>query len=179
MEEKKSQTEVDQRITNFLHGMRIETADDLVLLRKKIRGKLEFRPYNGETKAHADSVQWKRTASEIIGDGYVYAGRSCSDLALVYLALCKSMGIDGYLVKLRSLDHAKTHTIVEVRLGDVWYRLDPSMPDGVPFVGQLTADQVWNTKWLGGWKVWRRGHDLWEMGFGSNNESLMNELDGQ
>lgn len=160
----KSQIEVDGRVKNFLGGVIVETKDDLIVLKKLIDSKIEFRPYNEQTKDLADSVQWKRTASEIIGDGYVYTGKACSDIAIVFLALCKAVGLEGFIVKLRTLDNAHTHTIVEVKLADDWYRFDPSMKDGVPSRGQLADDQVWNKKWLGGWRIWKRGRDLWELG---------------
>jgi transglutaminase-like putative cysteine protease len=163
----KSQTEADDRVKSFLGEMTVTTKDDLVALKNLIEKKLEFRPYNDQTKNHADSIQWKRTALEIINDGYVYKGKACSDIALVFLMLCKAMGIDGCLVKLRTLDNSSTHTIVEVKLSDGWYRFDPSMKDGVPSPGQLADDQIWNKKWLGGWKIWKRGKDLKDLGLNS------------
>ena len=171
-----SQTEVDDRVREFLGGMVVKTKDDLVALKNLIDGKIEFRPYNDQTKEQADKIQWKRTASEIIGDGYVYRGKACSDIALVFLALCKAMGFEGYIVKLRTLDLENTHTIVEVKLADDWYRFDPSMKDGVPSRGQLADDQIWNKNWLGGWKIWKRGRDLWELGLKSiDDESILSE----
>lgn len=172
----KSQAEVDDCVRNFLDGIVVKNKNDLIALKNLIDKKIEFRPYNNETKVSADNIQWKRTALEIITDGYVYKGKACSDIALVFLMLCKAMGIDGYLVKLRTLDNSNTHTIVEVKLNDGWYRFDPSMKDGVPSHGQLADDQIWNAKWLGGWKIWKRGKDLKELGLSSiDDESKIRE----
>ena len=85
----KSQIETDKYILNFLGDMKVETPEDLVNLRDYVLDTLEFKPYNEKTKEHADSIQWKRTASQIIQDGYVYEGKACSDIVLVFLALCK------------------------------------------------------------------------------------------
>jgi hypothetical protein len=44
------------------------------------------------------------------------------------------------------------------------------MTDSVPFEGQLAPDQVWNKGWQGGWKVWERGRDLWDLDLSSIND---------
>lgn len=171
----KSQTEVDETVLNFLGDLKINTPEDLITLLKLVHTSLEFRPYNAETKSHADSIQWKRTASEIMGDGYVYQGKACSDLVLVFLTLCKAAGVAGNFVKLINLDRTSTHSIAEVKLSNVWYRIDTSYPEAQPCQGQLADDQVWNKNWLGGWKVWKRGKDLWSLGvtcIGDENEIL-------
>jgi Transglutaminase-like superfamily len=176
MKRKKSQIETDKYIKDFLGDLSIKTKDDLVVLKNYIRNKLEFRPYNKKTRPHADSLQWKRTASEIIQDGFVYKGKACSDLVIVFLALCKASGLKGYLVKLKTLDNKDSHSIVEVKLKNKWYRLDPSSPDSIPFEGQLKADQIWNKNWKGGWKVWKRGKDLWDLGlYGIESENQITE----
>ncbi|MFA5125271.1 MAG: transglutaminase domain-containing protein [Patescibacteria group bacterium] len=156
----KSQIEVDQNILDFLNGMHIDKPEDLVTLKNKIIKSLEFRSYNNKTKKHADSIQWKRTASEILSDGYVYKGKACSDLAVVFLALCKATGINGRLVKLKSIDNEHTHSIVEVKLKRAWYRIDPSSRDSLPFKGELSSKSIWNKKF----KVWRKGKDVWDLG---------------
>lgn len=171
----RSQTEVDQNVIDFLDGMIIKVPSDLVLLKNLIVKKLEFRPYDDLTKEQADSIQWKRTASEIICDGYVYEGKACSDLALVYLALCKVAGLDGFLVKLRKLDNTSSHSIVEINLNGNWFRIDPSSPDSIPVEGQLLDDQIWNKNWLGGWKVWKRGKDLWDLGLNGIEDEIKTE----
>ena len=158
----KSQTEVDQNVLNFLKNFKISEPKDLVVLRD-LMSTLESRPYNNKTKEHADSIQWKRTASEIISDGYVYEGKACSDLAVVYLTLCKALGIDGRLVKLKSIDGKSTHSIVEVNLNGTWYGMDPSSGDSTPFEGELKNESIWNKRY----KVWKKGRDVWDLGLDS------------
>lgn len=168
----KSQTEVDQYVIDFLGDMSIKNSDDLIVLRDKIQNTLENRPYNDETREHADSIQWRRTASEIIKDGYVYDGKSCSDLSLVFLTVCRAAGIEGHLVKLVNTDNNETHSIVEVKLSDDWYRFDPSVPKAEPRQGQLSDANIKNKQW----KVWARGKDLWELGLvGINDEEKVYE----
>ena len=155
----KSQTEVDQNILSFLGDLKITSPQDLIVLKDKILNGLESRPYDSETKAHADSIQWKRTASEVISDGFIYEGKACSDLAVVFLTLCKALNIDGRLVKLVTTDSTNTHSIVEVNLNNTWYRIDPSAKDAVPFEGALTDEDTWNKKF----KVWKKGRDVWDL----------------
>jgi hypothetical protein len=156
----KSQLDVDQTVLGFLGNLKIAAPEDLVVLKNKISSYLESRPYNDETKEHADSVQWKRTASEIIRDGYVYDGKACSDLVVVFLTLCKAAGVDGFLVKLKSLDGKITHSIAEVKLDGNWYAIDPSAKISVPVEGALTEESIWNKKY----KVWKKGRDVWDLG---------------
>jgi hypothetical protein len=155
-----SQIEIDKTIIDFLGDTAIKTQNDLVTLRNRLQNALEFRPYKKETQKHADGIQWKRTASEILRDGYVYKGKACSDLTIVFLSLCKAAGIDGQLVKLRSIDKKKTHSIAEVKLSDSGYRLDIASKDSVPFKGRLTDDSVWNKEY----KAWKKGRDVWDLG---------------
>lgn len=159
----KSQTEVDQNILNFLGDFKITSPQDLIVLKDKIMNGLETRPYDSETKTHADSIQWKRTASEIISDGYVYEGKACSDIAIIFLTLCKALNIDGHLVKLVTTDGSNTHSIVEVNLNNTWFQFDPSARDAVPLEGVLDNETVWNKKY----KVWKKGRDVWDLGLES------------
>ena len=158
-EQIKSQVEVDENILNLLGNQKINTQEDITTIIKLIHNYLEFKPYNKETEKHADSIQWKRTASEIIKDKYVYEGKSCSDLAIIFLAICKAAGIEGRLVKLSAINGDQTHSIVEFKLNDKWYRVDTSDKDAKVFEGELTAESNWN-----GFKVWKKGRDVWDLG---------------
>lgn len=159
----KSQIETDQNILDFLGDLELKSINDLIVIRDLIHSRLEFRDYNDKTKEHADSIQWKRTASEIITDGYVYKGRACSDLVIVFLAICKAAGIEGRLVKLIGVNiHGKEvgHSIAEVNLNSVWYTFDLSTKDSVPKEGELTD----LSRYYKIYKVWKKGRDLWDLG---------------
>ena len=161
MNNTRSQIETDQHIIRFLGDMIIVTPKDLVILKDRILRYLKFKPYNNRTKKTADSLQWKRTASQIIQDKYVYCGKACSDLVVVFLAVCKAAGVKGRLVKLKSIDNTNsTHSIAEVKLKGAWYRIDPSSEDSRPFRGALNSKSIWNKKY----KVWKKGRDVWDLG---------------
>ena len=159
----KIQTEVNQVVLDFLGDYKINQPDDVIPLIKHVKDFLEFRAYNDESKKHADSVQWKRTVSEILQDGYVYNGKACSDLCMILVALCKATGLESQLCKLIRVDGKSSHSLAEFKLNDEWYRVDPTFTEPKPFKGYLADDQIWNKDWEGGWKVWRRGPDLWSM----------------
>ncbi|MBD3359749.1 MAG: hypothetical protein GF365_03540 [Candidatus Buchananbacteria bacterium] len=165
----KSQIKTDKIIRDFLDDSQIKTFQDVVNLKNKILKSLEFRSYNQKTKKHADSIQWQRTASQILKDGYVYKGKACSDLAIVFLALCKTAGLESRLVKLISLDNKQTHSIAEFKFNGYWYRIDPSVQDSIPFKGALTKKSIWNKRF----KVYKKGRDVWELGL-SNIEDEKN-----
>ena len=167
----KSQIETDKYIIDFLGDFKVEEYMDMVKLRSHIQNSLKFREYNEQTKKNENNIRWKRTASEIIQDGYVYRGKDCSDLSIIFLALCKALGISGSLVKLATLSNNNTHSIVAIELDNQWYRLDISMTDSIPLKGQLPDDQ--KLKKIG-WKVWKVGHDLWDLGLDSmEKESII------
>ncbi len=161
MNNKRSQIETDQYIIKFLGGMIISRPKDLVILKDKILHYLKFKPYNSKTKKIADSWQRKRTASQIIQDKYVYCGKACSDLVVVFLAVCRAAGVKGRLVKLKSIANTNsTHSIAEVNLKGIWYRIDPSSKDSKPLKGALNSKSIWNKKY----KVWKKGRDVWDLG---------------
>ena len=160
----KNQTEVTETVKNFLGDYRINKPDDVIPLIKHIKNFLEFREYSQRTKQHADSIQWKRTATEILNDGFVYSGKACSDLVIILIALCRAADIEAQLLKFIRTDGKSTHSIAEFKINGDWYRIDPTLTEPKPFKGYLTDDQIWNKDWEGGWKVWKRGTDLWSMG---------------
>ena len=137
-----SQTDVDQTVLNFLGDYKIEKPEDLIPLIKHINDSLEFRNYNDKTSRHADNIQWKRRVSEILQDGYVYKGKSCSDLCMILVALCRAAGIEAQLCKLIRVDGKDSHSIVETKINNDWYRIDPTLTEPRPFKGYLTKDQL-------------------------------------
>jgi hypothetical protein len=62
-EQLKSQIETDENILKLLGSKKIENFEDVNSIISSIHNYLEFKPYTKETEKHADSIQWKRTAS--------------------------------------------------------------------------------------------------------------------
>lgn len=162
-----SQIETDQHILDFLGDIKVERPEDIKKLRTYIHDNLEFRKIDEENKEYEESIRWKRTASEIIQDGFVYTDTSCSDIAVVFLALCKALGVEGNFVKLVNLPKDNTHSVAEVKMENKWWRTDPSWngdSNKAFFEGEFLEDKVYDKDWDGGWKVWKKGRDLWDLG---------------
>jgi len=163
----RSQIEVTPAILIFLDTSLVRFSQDLVTLRNKIVGTLISRPYNTDTQTHADSIQWKRTASEILEDGYVYEGKSCSDLTIVFLALCLAAGVPGQLVKLKNTQKDGTHSVAEIQLGKVFLSYDIQNNISQPREGFLAKNSEYTSDSGGQYIVYAKGRDVWDLGLDS------------
>lgn len=163
----RSQIETTPTILSFLGGSQVRSPQDFVMLRQKIVGSLISRPYDSDTREHADSIQWKRTASEILQDGYVYEGKSCSDLTIVFLALCRAAGIPGQLVKLKNTKRNGTHSVAEIQLGETFYSYDIQNNISQPREGFLAENSEYTSDGGGTYIVFAKGRDVWDLGLDS------------
>ena len=155
----KSQVETTERILNLVSnfGQKIDTPEDLVRLRTLVFKKIRTIPYSKQSAAHEKSIRWKRTADEILRDGYVYQGKSCTDLVVSFIALCKALKINARFVKVKNEN--LVHSLAEVKLGKDWYIFDVSNPKSIPEKGELKSGTEW-----GGWSLWKKGRDAWDLG---------------
>ena len=149
----KSQIESEENIKNFVLNTEIKTHNDLLKLRDKLMSVLEIRPYNDETKEHERQIRWRRTASEVLKDGYVYQGKSFTDLVLTFLALCKAKNLETKFVKLKFDKYI--HSVAEIKLQDGWYNFDVAKKDSIPQKGQIKEDDT---------RLWKKGMDSWDLG---------------
>ena len=153
----KSQIETSKILQDFISGVsKPITAETLIEIRDKIYTHIKIRPYDETTKEHEKSIRWKRTASQILGDGFVYQGKSCTDLSVLFIAICKILGLDAMLVKLKK--DTKTHSIVEVKLEDGWCMFDVSSQTNIPQRGEVTETTPYK-----GWQLWKKGRDAWDL----------------
>lgn len=154
----KSQIETSKILQEFVSDItKPFTTETLVEVRGRVYMRVEIRPYNESTKEHERSIRWKRTASQILEDGYVYRGKSCTDLSVLFIALCKTLGLETRFVKLKKDN--KTHSIAEIKLDDGWYTFDISSPTSVPRKGEVSKDASYE-----GWQLWKKGRDAWDIG---------------
>ena len=163
----RSQTELTPTILSFLGDSQVRSPQDLVTLRQKLVGALVSRPYDDDTKIHADSIQWKRTASEILEDGYVYEGKSCSDLTIVFLALCRAAGVPGQLIKLKNTQRRGTHSVAEIQLDGTFYSYDIQNNISQPREGFLAENSEYTSDGGGHYTVFAKGRDVWDLGLDS------------
>jgi len=134
----------------------------LVAIRDKMYSKLEIRNYNDSTAEHEKSIRWKRTATQILSDGYVYKGKSCTDLAVLFISLCNALGLETRFVKLRK--NGMVHSIAEVELEDGRYIFDVSNQSNVPIKGEVTKENPYKD-----WELWKKSKDAWDLGLSEFN----------
>ena len=104
-----------------------------------------------------NSIFRKRTASEIIKDGY---GSGCTDFALVFIVLARAKGIPTKYVEVISKDYFKTndtkeikgHVFAECYLNGEWVGVNP-----------MSGDIKISTEYPG-YVVYARGLDSWDLG---------------
>lgn len=153
-----SQIETTQEIRDLVRDIEYPaTPDTLLYIRDLVHKKLEVRPYDNSTKQHEASIRWKRTATEILRDGYIYHGKACTDLVVVGIALCKAIGLETRFVKLKK--EKAVHSVAEIKLDTGWYTFDIASANSVPIRGILTEKTPYKD-----WCVWQKGRDAWDVG---------------
>lgn len=158
MNNQKSQTEPSEKIVSLVADKKFPiTVSDLIDIRNRIYDEIEIRPYNDQTKDHEKSIRWKRTAAEILNDGYVYQGKACTDLVVLFLAICNSLGLKTRFVKLKK--EGCVHSVAEVKLEDDWYIFDVSNKNNTPLKGEVTEENPYQDLTL-----WKKGRDAWDIG---------------
>lgn len=171
-----SQVEVDDSIRSIVAGVSVDEPGDLVDLRSLLFSRLEIRPYNEETRAHEREIRWKRTASEILSDGFVYETKACSDINIAFIAMCRALGLETRLVKLKAVGNNGTHTVSEVKVNSSWYTYDVMKKRAVPSQGEVIEGAEYGGPPWGPYLLWKKGRDLWDMGLvGFDSEQLIYE----
>ncbi|MDP2642042.1 MAG: transglutaminase domain-containing protein [bacterium] len=157
MSSTKSQLEYSNKIRDLVADKKSPiTVADLVEIRDRIYKKIEFRPYNDQTMEHEKSIRWKRTVAQILDDGYVYSGKACTDLVVLFLAICQSLNLETRFVKLKKIN--MVHSVAEVKLDDSWYIFDISNKNNLPLKGEITERNQYKD-----WELWKKGRDAWDL----------------
>jgi transglutaminase-like putative cysteine protease len=123
-------------------------------IREKVMSKLVFLPYSIETEEAEHALRYRRSADQVLSDGYVYTGKACSDIVITYLSLAKAKGLQTRFVKLYNA--RTTHSIAEVRIPEGWYMHDVAL-NKRPVAGEFQDG-------IDGWKLYRKGRDAWDIG---------------
>jgi Transglutaminase-like superfamily. len=114
-------------------------------------------PYDLATKNDEARIRWKRTAGQILEDGYVYIGKACTDIVVLFLACCRTIGLGTRFVKVKN--NKTVHSLAEVKLDDSWYIYDVASKDGLPEKGEIVSEKLYK-----GWQLWKKGRDAWDLG---------------
>lgn len=155
---KNSQIETTKEIKDIVRGIKHPiTPNVLIEIRDLMYSNITMRPYDDTSKKREKIIRWKRTATEILKDGYVYAGKACTDLTVLYVALCKALGLETNFVKVKK--DKMVHSVAEIKLGNDWYIFDVSNVKNVPIKGMITKDLPYKD-----WQLWKKGRDAWDLG---------------
>lgn len=153
----KSQIEPGPQIKQLVSGLKINGPKDLLTLKDVIFCNLIIKRYRKEDEKNEESIRWRRTAEQILEDGYVYRGKSCTDTVVVFLALCKELGVEACFVKVRF--GKRIHSLAEAKIKGKWYIFDVDWPDAMPEPGRILASKPYR-----GWHLWKKGRDAWAIG---------------
>ncbi|MCL5410251.1 MAG: transglutaminase domain-containing protein [Patescibacteria group bacterium] len=155
---KNSQIETTPEIKDLVANIKTPiTPETLVQIRNLMYSKLKMCPYDDSTKEHEKAIRWKRTADEILKDGYVYQEKACTDLTVLFIALCKALDLETSFVKVKK--GKMVHSVAEVRLNDGWYVFDVAGTRNTPIKGVITKLSPYKD-----WQIMAKGQRC--VGFG-------------
>lgn len=145
-----------QKLVEHLHSpFSSSTLEDI---RSIMYRSLDVRDIKTEDDAkHERAIRWKRSATQILEDKYVYQGKMCTDVSVVFISMCLALGFEARLVKLKK--PSMTHSVVEVFLPDGWYVIDASNQHSKPMKGEITEDNPYDD-----FALWKKAPDAWSMG---------------
>jgi hypothetical protein len=158
MIDSKLQADTIDEIKSLVSDIKLPAnSETLIRIRDRMFSKLEIKPFNEETAQHEKAIRWKRTASEILNDCYVYQGKACTDLVVLFISFCLALGLETRFVKLRK--GKMVHSVAEIKLSDGWYIFDASDKNSLPVKGEVTPDTPFKD-----WQLWKKGRDAWDLG---------------
>ncbi len=157
----KSQLEPSAKIRELIADIKKPiTPDKLKQIKERLDLKIELRPYNESTREHEKAIRWRRTASQILQDGFVYEGKACTDQVVLFLAFCQALELETRFVKIKKGE--MVHSVAEIKLSDGWYVFDVSGKSTAPIKGEITDETPYKD-----WQLWRKGRDAWDLGLNS------------
>jgi hypothetical protein len=132
-------------------------ADSLAKIRDLVHTKIERKMVDESNAGEEKALRWKRTAARILEDGYAYKGKDCTDLTVLFIGLCRALGLETEFVKLKN--EKSVHSVAEIKLGESWYAFDVSRADSIPEKIQIAENEPFH-----GWRLWKKGRDAWDLG---------------
>ena len=154
-----NQVEVTPELLHAAAGMtEVRSGHDLGVLRDQLLDRLTSRPYDSFSAGHELSIRWRRTATQIITDGYIYDKKGCTDIVIAYIGLCRAKALQARFVKVRS-DSGRTHSLAEVMVEGEWWIVETVARGTEPVCAEITDDKPYKV-----WQLWRKGNDAWSVG---------------
>lgn len=156
----KSQIRTTKIVSNFssdIKGGGIELVNNILKkIHKKIR-KIELEPEK------EGRIRWKRTATQILEDGWVVRGKACTDLTVVFIAIAKAKGLKTRFVKLYSIKRKMLHSAVELKIDGKRVYLDVTNGKFDDADKEIVFDE---------YKVYKKGRNSWDVGLDSFSKGV-------
>lgn len=137
---------------------KIETIEDILLLKNLMFNSINVLEYNESSKQAEANIRWKRTGSQVLEDGYVYNGKSCTDYVVTFITLLSLFKIETRFVKVKNNETRMVHSLMEFKLNNKWYRFDVSTIGAIPIEGEITLKNP-----FGKFQLWKKGKDSWDL----------------
>tara|TARA_Y100000310_G_C20687935_1_gene820285 strand:- start:614 stop:1102 length:489 start_codon:yes stop_codon:yes gene_type:complete len=142
--------------TKFIEDFSKDISGDVQSIRDKLKMNLKIIPMSDEKE---EKIRWKRTASQILEDGWIVDKRCCTDAVIVFLAIAKCKDLDAKFVKLYSVKRKMFHSVV---------KLEDKLFDVIP----NRFDDANKEVVFGEFKVYAVGEDSWDIGLKSNEDLI-------
>jgi len=156
----KSQIKITETIKKFSSGIEgegIELVKDILCkIHREIR-KIELDPEKEK------KIRWKRTATQILEDGWVVKNKACTDLAIVFISIAKAKGLEVKFVKLYSTKRKMLHSVVEITIDNKNMYFD---------VTNGKFDDTNKKNVFEEYKVYKKGCDSWDIGLDSFDKGV-------
>lgn len=156
----KSQVETTETVRKFSSDIKGEGIELVKNILRKIHRKI--RKVNLEPEKEK-KIRWKRTATQLLEDGWVVKGKACTDLTIVFIAVAKAKGLEAKFVKLYSTKRQMLHSAVEIKIDGKRLYLD---------VANGRFDDTDKKVIFGEYKVYRKGGDSWSIGLNSFSKGV-------
>lgn len=157
---KRSQVETTETIKEFasdIKGEGIELVKNILRkIHKEIR-KIELEPEKEK------EVRWKRTATQILKDGWVVKNKACTDLAILFISIAKAKGLEVKFVKLYSIKRKMLHSVVEIEINNKKMYFDVMNGKFDDANKEIVFEE---------YKVYKKGRDSWDIGLNSFDKGV-------
>lgn len=147
-----SQVEQTERVLEFardISGEGIELAKNIL---RKIHS--QIKKVDADPKIE-NQIRWRRTATEILNDGWVAIGKSCTDLTVLFIAIAKAKGLQAKFVKVYSTKKKMLHSLVELNPENKKIYFDATNGKFDKGQGDILFEE---------YKIYKIGQDSWDIG---------------
>ena len=157
------QTERVLEFANDIGGKGIELAKNIL---RKIHS--QIKKVDADPKIE-NPIRWRRTATEILNDGWVAIGKSCTDLTVLFIAIAKAKGLEARFVKAYSTKKRMLHSLVELNIDNKKIYFDATNGKFDDGLKELLFEE---------YKIYKIGQDSWDIGLCSieDGNNLVREL---